>query len=145
MECLTSVVDEKNVFVRITVCEIPLDAVCDTNASVSCLSPKVTVRLPPKIQSTLKPTSKQLLAVNQGEIKINCELAVELKLAIKTFRSTFFVLEASQAECSLGRDFLETHKCDPKFSKKKLRLNRNTPANLFYRTLLALPIHESRC
>ena len=39
-ECLNSVVDDKSIFVRVTVCEIPLDAVCDTGASVSCLSPK---------------------------------------------------------------------------------------------------------
>ena len=48
-ERLNSVVDDKSVFVRVTVCEIPLVAVCDTGASVSCLSPKVFVRLPQKI------------------------------------------------------------------------------------------------
>ena len=51
-----------------------------------------------------------------------------------TFRHTFLVLEASEAECLLGLDFLESHKCDPMFSEMKLRLNRGTSANLFHRT-----------
>ena len=51
-----------------------------------------------------------------------------------TFRHTFLVLEASEAECLLSLDFLETHKCDPMFSEKKLRLNRDTSANIFHRT-----------
>ena len=116
-ECLNSVVDEKSVFVRVTVCEIPLDAVCDTGASVSCLSPKVFVRLPPKIQSPFRPCSKQLLATNQGEIRVKSEITVEMKIASMTFRHTFFVLEASEAECLLSLDFLETHKCDHMFSE----------------------------
>ena len=58
-ECLNSVMDDKSVFVRAPVCENPLDAVCDTSATVSCLSPKVFVGLPPKIQSSLKPCSKR--------------------------------------------------------------------------------------
>ena len=127
-------VDDKSVFVRVTVCEIPLDAVCDTGASVSCLSPKVFIRLPEKIQSSLKPCSKRLLAANQGEIKIKSEVTVEMKIASMNFRHTFLVLEASEAECLLGLDFLETHKCDPMFSEMKLRLNRDTSANLFHRT-----------
>ena len=51
-----------------------------------------------------------------------------------TFRHTFLVLEASEAECLLGLDFLETQKCDPMFSEMKLRLNRGTSANIFHRT-----------
>ena len=64
MECLNSVVADKSVFVRVTVYEIPVDAVCDTGVSVSgsCLSPKVFVRLAPKVQSSLKLCSKQLKA-----------------------------------------------------------------------------------
>ena len=114
-ECLNSVVDDKSVFVRVKVCEIPLHAVCDTGASVSCLSPKVFIRLPQKIQSSLKPCSQRLLAANQGEIKVKGEVTVEMKKASMTFRHTFLVLEASEAECLLGLDFLETHKCDPIF------------------------------
>ena len=77
-ECLNSVVDDNSVFVRVTVCEIPLDAVWGTGASVSCLSPKVFIRLPQKIQSSLKPCSKRLLAANQGEIKVKGEITVEM-------------------------------------------------------------------
>ena len=131
-KCLNSVVDDKNVSVRVTVCQIPLDAICDTGASVSCLSSKNFIHLPQKIQSSLKPRSERLLAANQGKIKVKGEDTVEMKIASLTFRHAFFVLEASEAECLLGLDFLETHKCDPMFSEMKLRLNRNTSANLFH-------------
>ena len=114
-ECLNSLVDDKSVFVRVTVREIPLDAVCDTGASVSCLSPKVFIRLPQKIQSSLKPCSKRLLASKQGEIKVKGEVTVEMKIASMTFRHAFLSLEASAAEL-------------------KLRLNRDISANLFHRT-----------
>ena len=133
-ECLNSVVDDKIVFVRVTVCEIPSDAVCDRGASVPCLSPKVFVRLPVKMQSSLKPCSKRLLVANQGEIRVKNEVTVEMKKASMTFRHTPLVFEASKAECLLGLDFLETHKCDPMFFEKKLRFNRGTSANVFHRT-----------
>ena len=57
------------------------------------------------------------------------------------FRHTFFVLEASEAECLLGLDLFEAHKCDPMFSEMKLRLNRGTSANLFHRTAPVQPWH----
>ena len=92
-EWLNSVVDDKSVLVRVTVCEIPLDDVCDTGASVSCLSPKMFVRLPPKKQLCLKPCSKRLLAANQGEIRVKGEVTVEMKTASRTFRHTFLSLK----------------------------------------------------
>ena len=98
--------DGKSVFVPVTVCEIKLNAVCDTGASVSCFSPKMFVRNATKIQSSQKPCSRQLLAANQGGLKVRGELAVEMKAASMMFRHTFLVLEASEAECLLGPDFL---------------------------------------
>ena len=133
-ECFISVVDDKSVFVQVTVCETPLDAVCDTGASVSCLSPKVFIRLLQKIQSSLKPWSKRILAANQGEIKVEVEGTVEMKTASMTFLHAFLVLEACESECLLDLDFLETHKCDPMFSEMKLHFNRGTCANLLHRT-----------
>ena len=133
--------DNKSVFVRATVCENPLDAVCNTSASVSCLRPKVFVRLPPKIQSSLKSCSKQLLVANQDEIRIKNEVTVEMKIASLTFRHTFLVLEASEAECLLGLDFLETHKCDPLFPEMTVRLNRGTSGNFFHRAALVQSWH----
>ena len=133
-DCFKSVVDDKSIFLRVTVCEIPLHALCDTGASVSCLSPKVFVRLPPKIQSSLRPCSNRLTATDQVEVKVNGEITVEMKIVSRTFWRTFLVLEASEAECLLGLDFLETHKFDTMFSERKLRLNRGIATNLFYRT-----------
>ena len=128
-----------------------VDAVCKTGANVSCLRPKMFVRLPPKIQSSLGPRSKRILAANQGEIRVKGEVTVEMKIASMTFRHTFILLEASEAECLVNLDFLETHQCDPMFSEMNLRLSRGTSANLFHRTapdtgsVLAPPSYESTC
>ena len=133
-ECRTSVVNDKSVFIQVTVCKIPLDAVSDTGESVSCLSAKIFVRLPPNIQSSLKPCSKRFLAANQGEIRVKGEVTVETKIASMTCRHTFLVLKASEAECLLGLDFIVTQKCDPMFSEVKSRLNQGTSTNFFHRT-----------
>ena len=130
---LKTVVDDKSVFVRVMVCEVPVDAVCDTGAIVSCLSPKVFNRRFPKTQSYQKPCSKQLLAANHREIKVTGELAVEMKIASIISRHTFLVLKAYEAECFF-LDFLETYKCDFMFSETKLRLKWNTSANFCHRT-----------
>ena len=132
-------VHDKGVFVRVTVCEIPLDAVCDTGASVSCLNSKVFFRLPPKIQSSLRPCSKLLLAAIPVEIRVKGEVKFEMKMAAMTFQHIFLVFETSEADSLLGFDFLETHKSDPMSFELKLRLNRNTSANLFHRTA---PVHS---
>ena len=76
---------DKSVLVVVTVSEILLDAVCCTGANVFCLSLKVSVCLLPKIQSSLKPCSIELIAANQGQIKVKCELALEMILASMTF------------------------------------------------------------
>ena len=83
---------------------------------------------------SLKPCSKQLLAANQGQIRVKKEVTVEMKVASITFRHTFFVFQTSETECVLGLDFLETHKCDAMFFEMKLRLNRGTSANFSHRT-----------
>ena len=83
-DCLKGVVDDKNFFARVNVCEFPLDTVCDTRASVSYLSPKMFFRLPPKIQSYLKPRSKRLSEANEGKIKVKGEIAAEMKVASRT-------------------------------------------------------------
>ena len=133
-ECLNSVLDDKSVFVRVTVCEIPLDAVCDTGGSVSCLSPQVFNSLPPKLLSYLTSCPKRILAANQGEIRVKGEATVWMKIASMIFWHIFLVLEASEAEFLLGTDFLETHRCDYMFSEMKLRFNRGSSAYFFHRT-----------
>ena len=62
-----------------------------------------------------------------------------MKTASKKFRHTFLVLDPSEAECLLSIGFLGTHKCDPMFSEKKKRLNRDTSLNLFHRTAPVQP------
>ena len=132
-EWLNSEVDDKIVFERVNDFEILQVTVCYTRASVSFLSPKVFVRLPPKIQSSPKSCFKRFSAANQEEIRVKCEFTAEMKTAFVTIRHTFLVLEGSEAESLLGPHFLETHKGELFFSKLKLRFNRATSAKLFHR------------
>ena len=115
-ECLNSVVDDKSVFVRVAVCEIPLADICDTGSSISCLSPKVFVCLRPKIQSSLKPCSKRTLAANEGKNKVKGELAVELKVASMLFMKLLLSLKLLKLSACQVLTSL-THKCDPMFSE----------------------------
>ena len=52
---LNSVRDNKSVFVNLEVCSSPVTAVCDTGASVSCISQQLMERLPLNFQNRLQP------------------------------------------------------------------------------------------
>ena len=123
-EGVNSVVDHNSVLLRNKVCNILLDAVCNKNASVSCLSPKGLHPFFLKIPSSLQPCFKRLLAANQGKIRVKSEVTVEeLKKVSMMFRHTVLVLETSEAECFLCLDIVETHKCEPMFFEMKLCFN----------------------
>ena len=74
MECSNSDLEDKNVYVRVKECNIPLDAVCDTGASVSSLGSEVFDLFHVKIQSSLKPCSKRFLAANRCKIQVKSEI-----------------------------------------------------------------------
>ena len=69
MECLSSVMDDKSVFVQIKVSELPLDDVCDAGAMIFCLSPTVFARLPQKKQLTHKSCFKSLSAATKSKLE----------------------------------------------------------------------------
>ena len=50
---LNSVIDNKSVFVNLEVSSSPVTAVCDTGASVSCISQRLLKRLPLETQNLL--------------------------------------------------------------------------------------------
>ena len=59
---LNSVIDNKSVFVNLEVCSSPVTVVCDTGASLSCISHRLLKRLPVNFPNQLQPAHRQLLA-----------------------------------------------------------------------------------
>ena len=68
---LNSVIDNKSVFVNLEVCSSPVTAVCDTGASVSCISQRLLKRLPLNFQNRLQSAHRRLLAATQAEILVS--------------------------------------------------------------------------
>ena len=118
---LNSVIDNKSVFVNLEVCSSPVTAVCDTGASVSCISQRLLKRLPVNFQNQLQPAHCRLLAANQAEIPFLGTVTLPISLASNRYQQQFFVLKSSEADCLLGLDFLEDNHCDALFSSMQLR------------------------
>ena len=129
---LNSVIDNKSVFVNLEVCSSPVTAVCDTGASVSCISQRLLKRLPVNFQNRLQPAHRRLLAANQAEIPVSGTVTLPISLASNRYQQQFFVLKSSEADCLLGLDFLEDHHCDALFSSMQLRFPNSQTVPLFH-------------
>ena len=113
--------------------EQTIEAVCDCGASVSCLSPKIfeTLRLNHKIE--LRTCERKLRAANGLPIEVRGVIRVPVKLGTTLYEHDFGVLEQSEADCLLGLDFLEKHKCDPLFSRMELKLDSGNSVPLYHK------------
>ena len=129
---LNSVIDNKSVLVNLEVCGSPVTAVCDTGASVSCISQRLLKRLPVNIQNQLQPAHRRLLAANQAEILVSGTVTLPISLASNRYQQRFFVLKSSEADCLLGLDFLEDNHCDALFSSMQLRFPNSQTVPLFH-------------
>ena len=56
-----------------------------------------------------------------------------MQIARKMFDHTFHVLVKSESDCLVGVDFLEDHKCDPVFSKRKLMICDSVAIRFYYK------------
>ena len=140
---LNSVIDNKSVFGNLEVCSSPVTAVCDTGASVSCISQRFSKRLPLNFQTQLQPAHRRLLAANQAEIPVSGTVTLPISLASNRYQQQFFVLKSSEADCLLGLDFLEDNHCDALFSSMQLRFpNSQTVPLIHSRKALSDPSPE---
>ena len=115
------------------ICEKKIEAVCDCGASVSCLSPLIYDQLKQTHKLDLKPCLRKLRAANGLPIEIKGVVRVTVVIGPKSYEHDFCVLDKSEADCLLGFDFLETNKCDPLFSRIKLKLDSNSFAALCHK------------
>ena len=110
-----------------------IEAVCDSGASVSCLSSAICDSLQSKTLLKLSPSTTQLKAANQSPIETRGTVNLPVQIAEKVFDHTFHVFVKSQSDCLIGLNFLEDHKCDPMFSKKKLLICDSVSVPLYHK------------
>ena len=125
--------DHRSVFFKIQVFDHTIEAVCDSGASVSCLSSATFDSLLSKTPLKLSPSTTQLKAANQLPIETRSTLNLQVQIAEKLFDHTFHVLVKSESDCLIGLDFLEDRKCDPMFSKKKLLICDSASSHLYHK------------
>ena len=140
---LNSVTDNKSFFVNLEVCSSPVTAVCDTGASVSCISQRILKRLPLNFQNRLQPAHRHILVANQAKMPVSGTVILPISLASNRYQQQFFVLKSSEADCLLGLDFHEDNHCDALFSSMQLRFPNSQTVPLFHsRKALSDPSSE---
>ena len=110
-----------------------IEAICNSGASVSCLSSEIYDSLKLKQSLKLEPALRQLKAANQVPIETRGVVRLPISLGERKCEHIIHVLAKSEADCLIGLDFLEDHQCDPLFSKKKLRMNDDTFVPLYHK------------
>ena len=108
-----------------------VEAVCDSGASVSCLSEKHFNQINENHQVKIQLSTTRLSSANQMPIQIKGKVSVPIKIGSKMYEHTFHVLIEAASDCLLGLDFLETNKCAPLFSERKLTIDRNILVPLY--------------
>ena len=126
-------VDSRSVFVQLKILDKTVEAVCDCGASVSCVSSEIYNELKKTYQITLKNCTRSLRAANGLPIDVKGIIRVPVYVGNKLFHHEFRVLEKAQADCLLGLDFLERHKCDPLFSRMELKLDSTHAVPLYHK------------
>ena len=125
--------DHRSIFFKIQVFDRIIEAVWDSGASVSCLSSAIFDSLQSKTPLKLSPSTTHLKAANQLPIETRGTVNLPVRIAEKVFDHTFHVLVKSDSDCLKGLDFLEDHKCDPMFSKKKLLICDTASVPLYHK------------
>ena len=101
--------DHRSLYVQISVLNKQVEAVCDSGASVSCLSEKLLNQINENHQAKIQPSTTRLSsAKNQMPIQIKGTVSVPIIIGPKTYEHTFYVLIEAASDCLLGLDFLET-------------------------------------
>ena len=113
--------------------EKKIEAVCDSGASVSCLSLSIYNELKQTHKFDLQPCLRKLKAANGLPIEVKGVVRLPVVIGSKSHEHDFCVLDKSEAHCLLGLDFLETNKCDPLFSCMKLKLDSNSFVPLYHK------------
>ena len=123
--------DHRNLYVQTSILNKQVEAVCDSGASVSCLSEKLVNQINENHQVKMQPSTTRLSSANQMPIQIKGAVSVPVKIGSKAYEHTFYVLIEAASDCLVGLDFLETNNWDELFSASKLKVDRNTLVPLY--------------
>ena len=123
--------DHRSLYVQISILNKQVEAVCDSGASVSCLSKNFFNQINENHQVKIQPSTTRLSSANQMPIQIKGTVSVPIKIRPKTYEHTFYVLIEAASDCLLGLDFFETNKCDALFSEGKMQIDKNTLVPLY--------------
>ena len=118
--------DHRSLYVQISILNKQVETVCDSGASVSCISEKLFNQINENHRVNLQPSTTRLSSANQMPNQIKRTVSVPIKIGSKTYEHTFYVLIEAASDCLLVIDFLEAINCDALFSESKLKIGRNT-------------------
>ena len=118
--------DRRSLYVQISILNKQVEVVCDSGASVSCLSEKHFNQNNENHQVKKQPNTSKLSTANQMPSQIKSTVSVPITIAPKKYERTFYVLIETASDFLLGLDFLGTNFCDALFSESKLKIDRNT-------------------
>ena len=107
---------------------------CDSEASVSCLSSETFDSIQTQRALQLTPSSTHLKAANQLPIETRGTVTLPVQIGSNVFHHKFHVLAKSKADCLIGLGFLDDHICDPLFLKKTLQIAQSSSVPLYHKT-----------
>ena len=119
-QLLSSVVDDRSLYVQTSILNKQVEAVCDSGASVSCLGGKLFNQISEKHYVNIQPSRTGFSTANQMPVQFKGTVSVPIKIGPKTYEKTFHVLKEAASDCLLGLYFLETSNCDALLSESKL-------------------------
>ena len=115
-------------------CDNLIEAVCDFEANVSCLSPVLFEDLRNTNGIQLNKCNRHLKAANGLPIGFKGIIRVPLTVGNKHYEHEFHVLVNTETDCLLRLDILESNQCDPLFSRMELRLHPSHSVRLYQKT-----------
>ena len=109
VQTLNSVVAHPSVFIQIKIFDRITEAICDSGASVSCLSIEINDSLKTKHSLKMEPSRTQLKAANHLPKETRGTVRLPVKIGGMKAEHEFHALAKSEADCLIGLDFLENH------------------------------------
>ena len=116
--------DHRSTYVQISILNKQVEAICDNEMSVSCLSEKLFNQINENHQVEIQPQNSA--AQTRCRFKLKAQYPYQIKICPKTCEHTFYVLIEAASYCLLGLDFLGANKGDAQFSEGKLKIDRKT-------------------
>ena len=80
--------DHRSLYLQISILNKQVEAVCDSGASVSCLSEKLFDQINENQQVKIQPSKTRLSTANQMPIQFKGTVSVPIKIGFKTYEHT---------------------------------------------------------